>query len=169
MGERLRVAAEARRTTSAALTRQAVLQMLGVDESQARSLSGGGFENAPACSLVKVTLRMSAVHAASLAVRARAVDQSQGRYVSELLEGSPPPPKAADHASAVAALIASNDRLATLSADLNAFLRVLGRSQLTELERYRGSLVSLTSDVRRHLECASALIADIKPARRGRQ
>jgi hypothetical protein len=63
-----------------------------------------------------------------------------------------------------AALMASTDRLAAMSRDLNAFLRLLGRVQAAELESYRAGLKSLTTDVREHLAFAAALIAELRPA-----
>jgi hypothetical protein len=118
---------------------------------------------------VKVTLRVTGADAASLAKRARAADMSQGDYVSSLLDGVAPAATPADHASAVRALMASTDRVAALSADLNAFLRVLSRASVPQLEPYRASITSLTQDVRQHLANAAALVAALRPARRPRR
>ena len=41
---------------------------------------------------VKVTVRMSATHAVTLATRAHSADVSQGAYVAGLLDNAPPPP-----------------------------------------------------------------------------
>lgn len=114
---------------------------------------------------IKVTLRMSGSHAVTLASRARAADVSQGTFVARLIDDTPAQPLAPDHTQAVAALMASTDRLAALSADLNAFMRLLGRAQRSELEPYRASLRSLADDVRVHLEAAAALVASLRAAR----
>jgi hypothetical protein len=63
--------------------------------------------------------------------------------------------------------MASTDRLAVLSADLNAFMRLIGRAPRIELEPYRASIQSLASDVRGHLASAAALVAALR-ATRGR-
>jgi hypothetical protein len=65
--------------------------------------------------------------------------------------------------------MASTDRVAALSADLNAFQRVLGRASFLQLEPYRASITSLTKDVRQHLATAAALVAELRPARRPRR
>ena len=98
---------------------------------------------------------------------ALAADVSQGTYVARLIDGIPAQPPAPDHTRAVAALMASTDRLAALSADLNAFMRLLGRTPRSELEPYRASIRSLAGDVRVHLASAAALVAALR-ATRGR-
>jgi len=166
MGPQLQAQAAKRQMTAAALVRRAVMAMFdeepcGADDSSLPS----GADGTP---VVKVTLRLSTSHAVILASRARVADVSQGRYVAGLIDGAPPQPRAPDHARAVAALLASTDRLAALSADLNAFMRLLGRVQRSELEPYRASIRSLGADVRGHLASAAALVASLQAAR-GRQ
>ena len=95
-------------------------------------------------------------------------DVSQGTYVAGLIDGTPAQPRAPDHTRAVAVPMASTDRVAALSADLNAFMRLLGRTPRSELEPYRASLRSLADDVRVHLASAAALLATLRAAR-GRQ
>lgn len=168
LGNRLRAQAQRQRTTPAALTRRAVLLLLN-DHPTGGEPAITTPAHAPARGVVKVTLRVSSKHATSLAMRARAADMSQGDYVSSLLDGMAPIDLPADHASAVKAFMASTDRVAALSADLNAFLRVLGRASVPQLEPYRASITSLTKDVRQHLANAATLIAELRPARRPRR
>ena len=130
----------------------------GADDSRPLDSAGG-------TQAVKVTLRLSASHAVVLASRARVADVSQGTYVARLIDDAPVQPLAPDHTRAVAALMASTDRLAALSADLNAFMRLLGRTPESELERYRASIRSLADDVREHLASAAALVALLRAAR----
>ncbi|WP_077035967.1 hypothetical protein [Pelomonas sp. KK5] len=117
----------------------------------------------------KVTLRISAGHAACLARRARASEMSQGSYVSALLDGEPPAPLPANHDAAIQALMGSTDHLAVLSVDLNGFVRLVGKVPNPELQRYRASVVSVVEDLRKHLALASALMAEIRAVRRGRR
>lgn len=112
-------------------------------------------------------MRLPVAHAVVLASRARVADVSQGMYVARLIDGAPAQPPAPDHTRAVAALMASTDRLAVLSADLNAFMRLLGRTSRSELEPYRASIRSLADDVRVHLASAATLVAALR-ATRGR-
>ena len=67
--------------------------------------------------------------------------------------------------SAIGALLTSTDQLAVLSADLNAFMRLLGRGNPAALEPYRASVMSLNRDVLSHLAAASRLMSELKPAR----
>jgi hypothetical protein len=168
LGNRLRAQAQRQRTTPAALTRRAVLLLLN-DHPTGGEPAITVPVDAATRGVVKVTLRVSGAHAASLTSRARAADMSQGDYVSSLLDGMVPAAMPADHASTVTALMASTDRVAALSADLYAFLRVLGRASVPQLEPYRASITSLTKDVRQHLAVAAALVAELRPARRPRR
>jgi hypothetical protein len=154
MRERLQTIATARSMTTAALIRKAQVQFL--DDS---SDNGATCRNDPATTrhnpIVKVTIRLVAAHAMALASRARAADVSQGIYVARLLDGTPPVPLPPDHARAVAALVGSTDQLAAMSADLNTFMRFLGRGSSSEVERYRVGVMSLSDDLRSHLALVS--------------
>ena len=161
----LQAQAAKRQMTAAAFVRHAVTAML--DDAPCDAGESGPIDSASSTQVVKVTLRLPAAHAVVLASRARAADVSQGTYVARLIDGIPAQPPAPDHTRAVAALMASTDRLAALSADLNAFMRLLGRTPRSELEPYRASIRSLAGDVRVHLASAAALVAALR-ATRGR-
>ncbi len=161
----LQAHAAKRQMTAAALVRRAVMAML--DDAPCAEGGSGPIDSASGPRVVKVTLRLPVAHAVVLASRARVADVSQGAYVARLIDGTPAQPRAPDHAQAVAALMASTDRLAALSADLNAFMRLLGRTPRSELEPYRASIRSLAGDVRVHLASAAALVAALR-ATRGR-
>jgi hypothetical protein len=161
----LQAHAAKRQMTAAALVRRAVTAML--DDAPSDVGDNGPIDSASGTPVVKVTLRLPVAHAVVLSSRARVADVSQGSYVARLIDGTPAQPPAPDHARAVAALMASTDRLAALSADLNAFMRLLGRTPRSELEPYRASIRSLAGDVRVHLASAAALVAALR-ATRGR-
>ncbi|MEO6277361.1 hypothetical protein [Roseateles sp.] len=167
LGSRLRARALQSQTTPAALVRSAVVRMLG-EEAPSDEVAAGQQRPVTAGPAVKVTLRLPPAQAALLAARARAADVAQGNYVAALLDGIPPAPLPSDYAAAVQALIVSTDRLAAISVDLNAFLRLLGHVPSAELERYRAGLRDLVDDVRKHLASAATLIAELRPARRPR-
>ena len=164
LGGRLQACAAARGIGVAALVRQSLAQLLH-DTPAEGDASQVGAARAGDRPLVKVTLRLPAAHAVLLARQARAAEVSQGAYVADLLEGMPRGPLAPDHAQAIATLARSTDRLAALSTDLNAFMRLLGRLPGSELVRYRAGLRTLVDDVRLHLGAAAALVAELKPAR----
>jgi hypothetical protein len=162
----LQAQAAKRQMTAAALVRRAVTAML--DGAPRDAGDSGPIDSASGTPVVKVTLRLPVAHAVLLASRARVADVSQGAYVAQLIDGTPAQPRAPDHTQAVAALMASTDRLAALSADLNAFMRLVGRTPRSELEPYRASIRSLANDVRVHLASAAALVAALR-ATRGRR
>jgi ElaB/YqjD/DUF883 family membrane-anchored ribosome-binding protein len=159
----LQAQAAKRQMTAAALVRRAVTAML--DDAPSGAGDNGPIDSASRTPVVKVTLRLPFAHAVVLASRARVADLSQGTYVARLIDGTPAQPRAPDHKQAVAALTASTDRLAALSADLNAFMRLLGHTSRSELEPYRASIRSLASDVRTHLASAAALVAALRATR----
>jgi len=159
---RLETRAAQQHITTAALMRSAVLLMLDDGATGGPELDG---IKPKAGKVVKLTLRVSSAHATALASRARAAEVSQGRYVCTLLDGMPAPPRPADHSAAVTALRASTDRVAAMSVDLNAFLRLLRLGPNKQMENYRAGLMSLADDMRTHLATASTLIADLAPTR----
>jgi hypothetical protein len=163
IGPRLRAHAAARGRTPASLVRTAVLTLMEAD--------GGNHEPDRAVQsidahLVKLTVRLSAAHAVRLARGARVAGVSQGTYVAGLLDGQPPIARAADHGSAVAALADSTQKVAAMSADIHGFLRLIRNAKAGEAEKYRATLMSLSKDVRLHLEVASRLLAGLTAPQR---
>ena len=168
LGAAVQLRAAAERTTVAALARRAIAVMLDASAPQAELFSAvaAAAPRVPPDGLpVKVTVRMSATHAVTLATRAHSADVSQGAYVAGLLDNAPPPPQPPDHHEAIGALLTSTDQLAALSADLNAFMRLLGRGNPAALEPYRASVMSLNREVLGHLAAASRLASELKPRR----
>ena len=168
LGAAVQSRAAAERTTVAALARRAITAMLDAPVLQAELFSAvaTAAPRVPPDGLpVKVTVRMSATHAVTLATRAHCADVSQGTYVAGLLDNAPPPPLPPDHRAAIGALLTSTDQLAALSADLNAFMRLLGRGNPAALEPYRASVMSLSRNVQVHLAAASRLMSELKPPR----
>jgi len=162
IGPRLRAHAVARGMTTASVVRAAVVTLL--DASGSLDESDRVVDSSDART-VKVTLRMSAAHAALIAYRARRVGVSQGAYVAGLLDGQPPIQQAVNHGAAVAALADSTHRMAAISADIHALIRFVSQGSTAEAEKYRASFTSLSSDVRAHLDIASRLLAGLTSSR----
>jgi hypothetical protein len=117
-------AARARQTTLAAFAREALVEAVG-------PLSTSPFECADTLDpseIVKLALRLPSLDAELLALKAAALGLSYGVFVARLVRGTPLPALAAERAADRAALIASVDHLAQLSADLNALIRMLRRA-----------------------------------------
>ena len=109
---------------------------------------------------VKLGFRISADLAELLTTRARECGLSQTAYVARLIAGSPTP-----SLDVVVTLGSSADRLATVSADLNELIRVLGRDASSSSPLVEQLLKPLTHDVREHLRLASRVVAELRPAR----
>lgn len=161
-GPRLHAHAAARRKTTAAVVRAAVVALLDaeVDPANPARVEPVG------TGIVKVTVRLDPLHAARLADRARSADVSQGAYVAGLLDGTPPAPRSIDHGDAVAALADSTLKVAAMSTDIHGFIRLMRRAQSGEAEKYRAGLMTLSKDVQLHLEVASRVMAGLTSRRR---
>lgn len=107
----------------------------------------------------KLTLRLDAADADQLILKSATLGLSYGAYVGRLVRGVPLPAPEADRAADRAALMTSCDRLAQLSADLAALIRMLRNANNEGARQYRASAMSLATDVRRHLDLASQVIA----------
>lgn len=163
--EPLQTRALVNQMTPAALVRQAVLAYLAPKAGDQRP-DPKPLKYVREEQVVKVTLRLPAGHAALMNFQARIANVSKSIYVAALIEGVPP---SRNHAQTVAALQASTNRLAIISTDLSAFLRVMytvkpGAQQ--ELERYRAGIKTLNEDIRRHLDTAAELVAELRATRR---
>ena len=92
-------------------------------------------------------------------LNAGALGLSYGDYVARLVAGSRLPQPIVERQADRAALRASTDQLAALSADLQQFMRLLRRGS-GAVERYRHRIEALDTDIRAHLDLASAFLAD---------
>jgi hypothetical protein len=153
IGDAVRSAAARRGITIAHLARQALLATVGTSEPSVAPPGSDG--PTPSFPTVKLTLRLPQPHADALIVNAVGLGLSYGEYVAKLVNGTPLPQPAAERAADRAALLKSSDQLAALSADLNAFMRVLRRGDSAALEKYRRRIETVDSDVRDHLDLAS--------------
>ena len=164
IGPRLHAHAAARGKTTAVTVRAAVVAMLDADEGLVSS--GPVVAESIDDRVVKATVRLSVLHAARLADRARTAEVSQGTYVMGLLDGMPPSPRSVDHGGAVAALANSTQKVAAMSADIHGFIRLMRNAKPGDAEKYRAGLMSLSKDMRQHLEVASRLMAGLTSRQR---
>jgi hypothetical protein len=166
LGPRLRAHAASHGITVAEALRTVLAQGLKDDasfevrEPELSKDQGGAKEWSQVC------LRLPSAPASLLSSRARAAGVCRSRYVALLLAGEAPAPLTKDYGPMVSALRFSTDRIAALSVDIHAFMRLLGRVPSPELEAYRKSIQGLTQEVRAHLELAATLLAAIDGMRR---
>ena len=155
IGDAVRAAARARQSTVAAFAREALIEAIG-QPSTPPEVIAAVFGRAQ---IVKLTLRMRRPDADVLILNAAYLGLSYGEYVARLVRQTPLPMPAAERAADRAALMASNDNLASLSVDLAALIRLLRMAKSAEVERYRRRIETVDLDIRRHLDRVSALIA----------
>ena len=155
----LKAHAKARHLTVSDATRLALAQALETSPLD-QEVEPSGDPAAGTDQPIKMTIRLRRGVAARLTTRARACGLSHGTYLTTLIDGAPAPPLAA-----VAGLSASTDQLAVVSADLNEVIRLLRDQPLPWDEELDAFTRRIVEGVRRHLDLASRVVADLKPAR----
>jgi hypothetical protein len=165
IGDAVRSAAGRRGVTVAHLARQALLAT--ADMSGPTVTASGSDGPTPSFPVTKLTLRLPQPYADALIVNAVGLGLSYGEYVARLISGSALPRPAAERAADRAALLASSDQLAALSADLDAFMRLLRNGDSAEVEKYRSRIETVDAELRDHLDLASKFMA-VPQTRRSR-
>ena len=157
IGDDVRAAARARQVTLATFARDAIVEALHSLELPAEPFIGAdSIEQRP----VKITLRLRAGDADVLVLKSAALGLSYGSFVARLVRGTPLPALAADRVADRAVLLKSTDRLASLALDLNGLTRLL-RAGMDDAERDRHSMMAIAADVRRPLDLASKVLAQV--------
>jgi hypothetical protein len=136
LGGAVRAAAGERRLPVAAFARLALAEACGTANDRVEV-------NAPPHDSTRVhaklTLRLDAADADLLILKSSALGLPYGAYVGRLVRGVPLPVLAVDRATDRAALMTSCDRLAQLSADLAALIRMLRSANSEGAEKYLAS------------------------------
>jgi hypothetical protein len=157
IGDAARAAAQASDTTLAVFVRQALIAALPSDvgallpQVEPRSEVEG---------TVKLSVRLSPDDSAVLATQAAMLGLSQARLVALLIRRAELPRRSIERDADRAALRASTEQLATLSVDLQQFMRLLHRGSKEGAARYAQRLQTVDVDLRTHLSRASAFLAD---------
>lgn len=158
IGDSVRAAAAGQCITVSQLARRALVA--GVKGGGAAVHAPGSDGQTPDRPVAKLMLRMPRARADALILNAADLGLSYGEYVARLVEGSRLPQPTAEREADRAALLASNDQLATLSADLNALARFLRQGSGEEAQKYRQRLETADAEVRHYLDRASAFLGD---------
>jgi hypothetical protein len=157
IGDAARSAAQANGATLAVFARQALIAALPsnvgtlVPHVEPRGEVGG---------TVKLSVRLSPDDSAVLATRAAMLGLSQARLVALLIRRAELPRRSIERDADRAALRASTEHLATLSVDLQQFLRLPRRGSAEGVARYAERLQAVDVDLRAHICRASAFLAD---------
>ncbi len=109
---------------------------------------------------IKLSVRLSPDDSAVLATQAALLGLSQARLIALLIRRAELPRRSIERDADRAALRASTEQLATLSVDLQQFMRLLRRGSSEGVARYAERLQAVDVDLRAHISRASAFLAD---------
>jgi predicted HicB family RNase H-like nuclease len=161
--------AQAQRVSVSVLVRGAVARELGFtadgDPRPAKVASVTPTRQAN----VKLSIRMTATEARQLAAGAQAAGLSRGAYLAGLVAHVPVLSGGGGRPEYIATSMASSAELATLSRNIHHLTALLRQANIEPARPYRQMLDTLAGDVRRHLELAARLLADLQPQRRSSQ
>jgi hypothetical protein len=116
---------------------------------------------------VRLCLRMSRTQAGATIEGARRAGLNPGDYLGGLVAGVPVLSAGGSRAEHITALMASSAELSTLSRNIHRLTALLRQANVEPARPYREMLDTLAGDVRRHLELASRVSAELRPRNRG--
>lgn len=159
--------AQAERVSVSVLVRSAVARDLGRAAGDEAGRMVESTERSSRATTVKLSIRMSAEEARQLAAGARAAGLSRGAYLAGLIANVPVLSAGDGRPEHIATLMASCAELSTLSRNVHRLTALLRQANVEPARPYREMLDTLAGDVRRHLELAARVLADLQPQRRG--
>ncbi len=158
--------AQAERVSVSVLVRGAVARDLGLaiySELSRMNEPPGRPSNA---ATVKLSIRMTEDEARQLAAGARAAGLSRGAYLAGLIAKVPVLSAGGGRTEHIESLMASSAELSTLSRNVHRLTALLRQANVEPARSYREMLDTLVGDVRRHLESAARVLADLQPQSR---
>ena len=159
--------AQEQRVSVSVLVRGAVARDIGRQgEAQSGQVEAQS-RSASSTTTVKLSIRMTQDEVRKLVEGARAARLSRGAYLSGLIADVPVLSAGGGRAEHIAALVTSSAELSTLSRSIHRLTALLRQANVEPARPYRGKLDALAGDVRRHLELASHVLADLQPRNRG--
>ncbi|WP_430421405.1 hypothetical protein [Methylibium petroleiphilum] len=157
--------AQAERVSVSVLVRGAVARDLGLAAGEEASRMVESKEHPSNATTVKLSIRMSAEEARQLAAGARAAGLSRGAFLAGLIANVPVLSAGGGRTEHIATLMASCAELSTLSRNVHRLTALLRQANVEPARPYRAMLDTLSGDVRRHLELAARVLADLQPQR----
>jgi len=116
---------------------------------------------------VRISMRLSADDATSLAAAARATGLSLANYVVSLRAQVPAVQDGPGRTEHLRALAASTAELASLSRSIRHLNELVEGGSFTAANQYADVIASLDDDARRHLRLAARTMSDLLPRRPG--
>jgi hypothetical protein len=158
--------AQAERVSVSVLVRSAVARDLGLASDGEASRTDEPTGRQSSVTSVKLSIRMTVAEARQLAAGARAAGLSRGAYLAGLIANVPVLSAGGGRAEHIATLMASCAELSTLSRNVHRLTALLRQANVEPARPYREMLDTLSGDVRRHLELAARVLADLQPQSR---
>ena len=156
----------AQRVSVSALVRGAVARDLGVavEAGSGRAAAFCAVCATPASAAsVKLSIRMSVEDARHLVDGAHAAGLSRGAYLAGLVARVPVLAEGGGRTDSIRALMASSSELSSFARDIRRLAALLRQANVEPARPYRAMLETLGVDVRRHLELAARILADLQP------
>jgi hypothetical protein len=157
IGDAARAAAQSHGATLAVFARQALIAALPSDVG---ALLPQVEPRGEVVGTIKLSVRLSPDDSAVLATQAALLGLSQARLIALLVRHAELPRRSIERDAERAALRASTEQLATLSVDLQQFMRLLRRGSAEGVARYAERLQAVEVDLRARISRASAFLAD---------
>ncbi len=147
------------------LVRSLLAEALGkaaapVAEPEGRVIAAGGGQR------VRLCLRMDREQARRTLEVSRRAGLSLGDYVGGLVANVPVLTTGGGRTEFIAGLVASCAELSTLSRNIHRLTALLRQANVEPARPYREMLDRVAGDVRRHLELAARVLADLQPPSR---
>ena len=158
--------AQADRVSVSVLVRGAVARDLGLAADDEGSHMDEATERPSSATTVKLSIRMSAEESRQLAAGARAAGLSRGAYLAGLIANVPVLSAGGGRTEHIATLMASCAELSTFSRNVHRLTALLRQANVEPARPYREMLDTLAGDVRRHLELAASVLANLQPQSR---
>lgn len=156
--------AQATGMTTSEIVRTALEQALGASPVPAQAMGKQPLTKRPG-GRVRLCLRMDREDVQALRLASRRAGLSAGDCVAGLLAGAPVLTTAGGRSEHIAALTSSNAQVSGLSRNIHALTRFLTLGNVPQALVYRDTLKTLDRDIRRYLNQAAALMADLRPHR----
>lgn len=118
----------------------------------------------PAEQRTRLSLRMSRPDAMVTLSAARAAGLAPGAFVAGLVAGVPVLGRGGTRSDYLAALVASNAELASLSRNIHQLTQLLRQGSVRAAQEYSKLLQSLEGEVRQHLHLAATALAELRPS-----
>lgn len=169
-GLRTALAAHATHTglTESDVLRSALAAVLEAKPEQPGAKATAPAERMDSPTQTKLSVRLSQHAAQNIDRNARAAGLSRGAYLTHLINGAPPVMASTDRAAGIAALNASTVEVAVFSRDIHHLTQLLRQGDHAPAREYRVRLETLDGDVRRHLDLAAPVLAELSPASAGK-